>query len=456
MKTRLIIILLIYLVTNSFTQSNFRFDWDYARFNYDDSSSYLEIYYSFYQPDFKIVSDDSSKFIQGAFRIILTQENNLDVLMNKEYQFKSIIIEDNSNQSKSLIGNLGFVIQPGKYLCTLIGRDINNNASIDSVKFSLQIFPKVKEKISISDIQLASSIVQSEQTNSVFYKNSYEVVPNPTFIYGQNCPVLYFYTEIYNVMSNAKSELLKVEQILFNSNNISVIKKSRFISRKKPDVVEAGALNVSKIPSGTYTLIIAVSDSLLNSSTLTSRKIYIYNPGIIDTMQQQAVQNDVLSSEYGSMEEDELNESYAVSKYIATSQEVDKWSKLKDVEGKRNFLFEFWKKRDEIAFTPQNEFKMEYLKRVDYTNAKFSTITKKGWRSDRGRVYIMYGEPSEIERFPNQVDTKPYEIWHYNSLEGGVIFVFADITGFSDYTLIHSTLRGELRDDDWTRRIATN
>jgi hypothetical protein len=65
----------------------------------------------------------------------------------------------------------------------------------------------------------------------------------------------------------------------------------------------------------------------------------------------------------------------------------------------------------------------------------------------------MYGEPTEIERYPNQIESRPYEIWSYDSLEGGVVFIFADLTGFSDYQLVHSTKRGELRDDNWQRRI---
>jgi hypothetical protein len=95
------------------------------------------------------------------------------------------------------------------------------------------------------------------------------------------------------------------------------------------------------------------------------------------------------------------------------------------------------------------------MKRVEIANQRFTAMSRPGWKSDRGRVYLTYGEPSEIERFPNQTDSKPYEIWYYNELEGGVVFVFADITGFSSYQLVHSTLRGELRDDDWARRIAT-
>ena len=83
-------------------------------------------------------------------------------------------------------------------------------------------------------------------------------------------------------------------------------------------------------------------------------------------------------------------------------------------------------------------------------------MRREGWKSDRGRVFLMYGEPSEIERFPNQQNTKPYEIWHYNEIQGGVIFVFADLTGFSRYTLVHSTMRGEVSDQNWMARVDSN
>jgi len=68
-------------------------------------------------------------------------------------------------------------------------------------------------------------------------------------------------------------------------------------------------------------------------------------------------------------------------------------------------------------------------------------------------VYLVYGQPSEIDRYPNQTDTRPYEIWYYYDMEGGGQFIFGDITGFSDFMLLHSTKRGELRDDGWQRRI---
>jgi hypothetical protein len=68
---------------------------------------------------------------------------------------------------------------------------------------------------------------------------------------------------------------------------------------------------------------------------------------------------------------------------------------------------------------------------------------------------MTYGEPSEIERFPNETESKPYEIWYYHELEGGVKFVFADLSGYSDYQLVHSTMRGELQDENWQSRISS-
>jgi GWxTD domain-containing protein len=117
-------------------------------------------------------------------------------------------------------------------------------------------------------------------------------------------------------------------------------------------------------------------------------------------------------------------------------------------------MFDFWKDRDKVLTTQGEDPFKQYLNRVDISNQRFSHANKIGWKTDRGRVFILYGEPSEIERFPNQMDTKPYEIWHYNEVEGGVIFVFADLSGFSDYTLVNSTKRGELQDDNWQQRVS--
>jgi len=154
------------------------------------------------------------------------------------------------------------------------------------------------------------------------------------------------------------------------------------------------------------------------------------------------------------MSEEEIDDLFNKSKYVATNPEIDKYKALSTEEAKREFIYNFWKSRDENSSDDRNESYLNYTKRVSESDNKFSAMGKPGWKTDRGRVFIIYGEPSEIERHPNETGTRPYEIWKYENLEGGVYFVFGDLTGFNDYQLIHSTKRGELRDDYWQRRIA--
>jgi hypothetical protein len=80
-------------------------------------------------------------------------------------------------------------------------------------------------------------------------------------------------------------------------------------------------------------------------------------------------------------------------------------------------------------------------------------MSRDGWKTDRGRVYILYGEPDEIRRYPSTQNSRPYETWLYRQLENGVEFDFIDRSGFGDYVLVNSTKRGEIQDDQWDRQL---
>ncbi|MFQ6618687.1 MAG: GWxTD domain-containing protein, partial [Fidelibacterota bacterium] len=158
-----------------------------------------------------------------------------------------------------------------------------------------------------------------------------------------------------------------------------------------------------------------------------------------------------IHGEYDTMSEEEIDKLFEVLKILATKKEKQMFNKS-DLEGKRVVIKKFWDDRDPDTSTPVNEFKRDFFKRLNYANAQFSGL-REGWKTDRGRVLIQYGIPDEIERFPSSINTKAYEIWNYYDLEGGVIFVFVDIQGFSSYELVHSTARNELKDYNWQRWI---
>ncbi len=450
-KIVLFFALIFSVITNA---QDFKVDFDYSRFFYNDSSNYIEIYYSFYEPQLKQVMTDNQLIVKGILNIKILNQDGTDTLVNRNYQFENIVGDSLSeNHQKSFTGNIAYVLPLGEYQCTLTGIDGNDMSKLDSLSFPITISELPGDRFSISDLEIASKITHSDQVNSMFYKNTYEVIPNPSGIFGQEIPVLYFYSEIYNLKNTDGSENLKVDHLLLNSNNKTVFKKSRLFPRSSESAVDVGAINISKFPSGAYTLVNVATDTVKNLTVYSSKKIFIYNPGVVDTTPVASADNSVLTSEFASMSEEELDQVFNESKYVATTQEKDQWEALKSEDAKKKFLFAFWKARDLTPATPVNENKREYFERVKKANKLYSNIQRKGWKTDRGRVLLLYGEPTEIERYPNQVDTKPYEVWRYNDLEGGVVFIFADLTGFSDYTLINSTKRGELSDPDWQRKI---
>ena len=122
-----------------------------------------------------------------------------------------------------------------------------------------------------------------------------------------------------------------------------------------------------------------------------------------------------------------LNEDVA---YIITDQEKATFEGLKTDEEREHFVEQFWARRDPTPNTPENEFKEEYYRRVAYANKHWGGNLA-GWKTDRGRIYIRYGPPDEIDSHPSggiynrpdsegggQAMTHPFEDWRYSRFEG--------------------------------------
>lgn len=447
-------LMVAFLSATLFAQSNFEFEFDYAQFGYDSTSNYVEFYYSFNQATLKIVNENSQKNQEALLKIFIKNSLTNDTLVYNQWQLKHDI-DTSADSNQVLVGTLGFVIPKGDYKCEVTGSDVYDTKMFRPITEQIKVIPFLNGSINISDIQLASKMIQgSENTNSIFYKNTYEVIPNPNDLYGETQPALFFYSELYNLQSPLiKSERLKLTQMIYNSRGKLVKEKSKYFVRSTPTKVEVGSHIISNLPTDTYTMVLALIDSAGNTGISTSKKFYVYNPHIVMLDSFETSSTSVLASTFGTMSEEELNDLFEKSRYIASKAEIEKFEKLTNLDGKREFMFEFWKNKDVNASTPENEFYRKYLESIQTANDRYSRMGRQGWKTDRGRVYLIYGEPSEIERYPNQSEAKPYEIWHYNDLEGGVYFIFADLTGFLDYVLVTSTKRGEIRDDNWYNRI---
>ena len=436
-------------------QNNLDFEFDYAQFSYDSLSNYVEFYYSFNQASLEIENKDSHPTVEGILRIFIQDSTKGDTIVYNQWLVKHEVADTSANGDQVLVGTIGFVLPAGNLVCQISGIDLHNKDKSRIIDEHINVVPLLHKTMSMSDIQLASKMVQgSENKNSIFYKNTFEVMPIPNLVFGKSQPALFFYTELYNLQdTDIKSPTLKLNELIYNSRGKILKQKTKLISRETNSRVEVGTFVLTSYPTDTYTLALALIDSLGNQAVTSSKKFFVYNPDVqvVDSIESSATSS--ISSMFGAMSEEEIDDLFMKSKYIATSEEIEKYKKLSNLEGKRTFMNEFWKRRDDNPSTPENEFFKEYLNRIEIANQRYGAMGRTGWKTDRGRVYLLYGEPTEIQRYPNQLDSRPYEIWQYNGIEGGVFFVFADLTGFSDYQLVHSTKRGEIRDDNWSNRI---
>jgi len=125
--------------------------------------------------------------------------------------------------------------------------------------------------------------------------------------------------------------------------------------------------------------------------------------------------------------------------YIITDAERAEFSKLTTDEEREKFIEQFWLRRDPTPGTVENEFKEEHYRRIAYANQHFSADVP-GWKTDRGRIYITYGPPDEIEDHSSGGDTSavPSQMWRYRYIEGignNVVIEFVDPTRSGEFRM---------------------
>lgn len=158
--------------------------------------------------------------------------------------------------------------------------------------------------------------------------------------------------------------------------------------------------------------------------------------------QQESLQKELESAYRKWLEEDVA--------YIITDEERKVFKSLQNDEEREQFIEQFWLRRNPDPESLTNDYKEEHYRRIAYANQHFASGIP-GWKTDRGRIYIMYGPPDEIEAHPSgghyerpmeegggSTSTYPFEVWRYRYIEGvaqNVELEFVDPTLTGEYRL---------------------
>jgi len=217
---------------------------------------------------------------------------------------------------------------------------------------------------------------------------------------------------------------------------------------------------VGHLPSGSYQLELTLEGDGPPRRAL--RPFWVHNPGV----ERPAETLDETGLESASTEE--LSRQWEAAQALAGHHEAEAWERM-DLEERRVFLAEFWRRRDPDPSTLVNELQVTLLSRLEEAKARYPD-GERGGLGDRAKVFLRHGPPDAVEtdfqqltaRFQLELDDagtasgadhRDFELWIYQRLGGGSEFIFIDQRGFGTFELVHSTMSGEYYDPGWTRKL---
>lgn len=346
---------------------------------------------------------DSKIITKAIIAFKLINLDYLDSLSDTLYrQFTIPSFSQAARQQMSFIIQFGLHVPEGNFRYKI---DISSGAKKGCLEREIAIR---KEDYKISDILVASDIV-IDTIGNYLRKGNLRVVPHPSSQFSERHINLYIYYEIYDITpdSNKLSVIYKIE----NENGRIIRQVSRQIDKNfKSQVVNLG-FSIQGFDPGEYILSIEVNDP---RTQITAKKEVPFK--ITKKIKEEISYEDLPY--------------YKEIEYFLNPGDYKYYQGLPE-EGKRVFLDRFWRTRDYYKISA----------RFEYANKHYSQGDKPGYKTDRGRIYIKYGEADDREcSIIETRESRPCEFWQYYN---GFRFIFIDIRGTNEYTLVWTNTRDE-------------
>ncbi|MCX7877450.1 MAG: GWxTD domain-containing protein [Ignavibacteria bacterium] len=382
------------------------FNYDILNFYSDEgTNSRIDVYISvpLMNLEFKRSKSDKSSYISKLdINIDIFDDKGQKVFSNvsKEEVITKTVKQEYLSVSSQLFTKNIF-LKPGKYKFDISLFELSTKKKYEESR-SVDVEDFRANPLSISDVMIVSkmSLEGSKRT----------ITPEPSRNTG-GLDTFYLFCYVYNFSGDKQ---ITVDISILNPESNEIFSKREMIN-------SSGNLQnqifvtvpANDFPYGKFTIDLKASGE--NITATSKSQFENYNPDL-------------------PFSTDNIDELIDQLQYAASDDEIKYIRKGKDEAEKLKRFLDFWKKQDPSPNTKKNEAMNDYYRRVIIANKLFSTKYTKGWRTDMGMVYIIFGEPSNVSRHPYEMDSKPYEIWDYYNLNRS--FVFVDNSGFGDYKLV--------------------
>ncbi len=423
---------------------------DTKQFFAPGTGHYLEIYFQYtgYSVNYLPLNGG----LQGELAVAIEISDGEKVITSDAYRLQTPFMKDSIVEDFYDLRR--YNIQPGNYFLKIALQDLNSKKEAVKTSQPLTIL-NLSDSIGFSDVQCIEFAKRSEE-NSPFVKSGYHMIPRLSTFFPSELSSIPVYFEIYN-SNQLKDSVFGLKQRIINTSTGQEIEEMTAYSKlSRADVVPVlKNVNISNLTTGKYEL----------NYTLISREMkeigsasYLFERSN-DVEQSWDITNIVLDPAFqASIPED------SVSYYLESLIPISKPAEIKNIisilksknsELQRKHIQLFWNKTSPIS---TYDTWIKYKGQVLLVEKLYANNFQEGFETDRGRVYLQYGAPTNIIQREVSSTEYPYEIWQYNKIgkfsNRRFIFYNPDLVN-NAYRLIHSDMLGELKNPGWPQILSS-
>ena len=320
---------------------------------------------------------------------------------------------------RTFVDGFSVTAPPGKYRFKIVVADTTSAASTMGTREDTIRLEGYNAGLALSSLQVGSSALTDTATGAV------SVIPNPTHRFpDKGLEALYVYYEGYNLHPKGTVYQVRAAIIRNRGGKPDTVVATPPLSRSKQGTAVAYAMGVSMagVEPGAYTLGLELTDVEAKRSVTASRDFVIGSA---------APEAAALSPSLDSLSPLE-RKYYDQIQYLATPNQVAYYKALSD-PGKLAYLAKFWGVRD----------LREFSRRMETADVRYRQRNLAGYNTDRGRIYVKYGEPDAVEQKVIETETRPREYWSFYNT--GQVFIFIDIRGDGNYRLAWTNAKDEMK-----------
>jgi GWxTD domain-containing protein len=346
----------------------------------------------------------------------------------------------------STVEHLSFAAVAGRYAVAVA---ITDSASGRVTRGSAEV-TTFGERPRASDLLLGTDIRSAGAADTAVEG---ELRKGNVFIAASQRPVLTpqqtklaYYLEVY---ADAPESVTVTMRVLRPDGSMVVAVAAQRLGLDAGGGATRGAIDLAGLPPGSYRLeaLVARGDTVRRDAEFGMTG---FETGTAIAGARAAEDVSRARDPFAAMTEAELDTLYTPLLYLMTAGEQGVYPSL-TLTGKRDYLRQFWAKRDPTPESPRNEAQEEFYRLIAEANREFGepgAAAIPGWRTDRGRIFVRYGRPDEVFQRPLEGKTNPYVVWKYTR-NRPLKYVFMDLTNFGNYALIWTNDRREPSRPNW-------